>query len=45
MQVVKNDKIVYPRGDGWEVLSECAYQSQKNNKIDQRLEQLLKLEK
>lgn len=29
MQVVKNDKIVYPRGDGWEVLSECAYQSQK----------------
>lgn len=37
IKVVKNEKIEYPRGDGWRVMTEEAYQDMKNQEIDPRL--------
>lgn len=39
LKVVKED-LVYPKGDGWEVVSEQEYERQKGDKIDPRLAKL-----
>ena len=40
IKVVKNGKIEYPRGDGWQVMSEEAYEKSKADKIDPRWDKL-----
>ena len=40
IKVVKNGKIEYPRGDGWQVMSEEAYEKPKADKIDPRWDKL-----
>ena len=40
-KVVKPGKIDYPKGDGWEVVSEEVYEQQKKNEADPRLAKLL----
>ena len=37
IKVRKPGNIDYPKGDGWEVVSEDTYQQEKSNKIDPRL--------
>jgi len=37
IKVKKAGEIEYPRGDGWEVITEEEYQKQKENRIDPRL--------
>ncbi len=39
-KVVKPGKIDYPKGDGWEVVSEEVYEQQKKNEADPRLAKL-----
>ncbi len=36
-KVVKQGKIDYPKGNGWEVISEGDYQKEKSNQVDSRL--------
>ena len=36
IKVVKNDEIEYPRGDGWRVMTEEAYEDSKKQEIDPR---------
>ncbi len=36
IKVVKNEKIEYPRGDGWRVMTEEAYEVSKREEIDPR---------
>ena len=36
IKVVKSDKIEYPRGDGWRVMTEEAYEESKKQEIDPR---------
>ncbi|NMA16502.1 MAG: DUF177 domain-containing protein [Erysipelotrichia bacterium] len=43
IKVVKSGKIDYPKGDGWEVISEETYQKQKEKRIDPRLVKLKEL--
>ena len=40
-KVVKPGKIEYPKGDGWEVLSEKDYEEQKHRQADPRLAKLM----
>lgn len=37
IKVVKEGNIEYPKGEGWEVVSEKTYQQQKNKTVDPRL--------
>lgn len=37
LKVVKPGVIDYPKGDGWEVISEETYQKEKKRNIDPRL--------
>ena len=37
IKVKKEGEIIYPKGDGWEVVSENDYQTNKENEIDPRL--------
>ena len=36
IKVVKSDEIEYPRGDGWRVMTEEAYEESKKQEIDPR---------
>ena len=40
IKVVKNEKTVYSRGDGWVFVSEEDYESSKKDEIDPRLQKL-----
>jgi uncharacterized protein len=40
IKVVKSGKIDYPKGDGWEVISEDTYLKQKKKRVDPRLAKL-----
>lgn len=40
LRVVKEGEINYPKGDGWQVLSEEDYRKSKGSQIDPRLEKL-----
>ncbi len=40
IKVVKSGKIDYPKGEGWEVISEETYQKQKEKRVDPRLAKL-----
>ena len=37
IKVVKKGKIDYPKGDGWQIMSEEDYEKSKNEKLDPRL--------
>ncbi len=37
IKVVKSGNIEYPKGDGWEVISEKTYQQEKTKNVDPRL--------
>lgn len=41
LKVVKDGEIDYPKGEGWEVISEDAYNKSKQNSIDPRWEKLM----
>ncbi|MDI9540579.1 MAG: DUF177 domain-containing protein [Bacillota bacterium] len=43
IKVVKSGRIEYPKGDGWEVISEETYQKQKEKRVDPRLAKLKEL--
>ncbi|MGI6608095.1 MAG: YceD family protein [Erysipelotrichaceae bacterium] len=40
IKVIKSGKIDYPKGDGWEVISEETYVRQKEKRVDPRLAKL-----
>ena len=45
LKVVKKGKIDYPKGNGWEVMTEEEYQKSKENQIDPRWAKLAELQK
>ncbi len=43
IKLVKNKKIVYPNGDGWQILTEKEYQNSKKDQSDPRWDKLKEL--